>query len=72
MNLFASISFDRRIVKKYYDGYKGKSSHHNKQSKIDKHITVTQQKVAIKGNNAIFNERDEIEARVRRYELANI
>lgn len=43
---------DRRTVKKYYDGYKGKPKHHNKPSKLDKHLNVIKQKLAIKGANA--------------------
>ena len=43
---------DRRTVKKYYDGYEGKPKHHNKPSKLDKHLDVIKQKLAIKGANA--------------------
>lgn len=43
---------DRRTVKKYYDGYEGKPKHHTKPSKLDKHLDVIRQKLAIKGANA--------------------
>ena len=43
---------DRRTVKKYYDGYNGKPKHHNKPSKLDKHLDVIKQKLALKGANA--------------------
>lgn len=42
---------DRRTVKKYYDGYEGKPKHRSKPSKLDKHIDVIKQKLAIKGAN---------------------
>ncbi len=42
---------DRRTVKKYYDGYKGKPTHHNKPSRLDKHKDIIVQKLAIKGDN---------------------
>lgn len=42
---------DRRTVKKYYDGYDGKPVHHVKPSKLDKHIDIIKQKLAIKGTN---------------------
>lgn len=40
---------DRRTVKKYYCGYEGKPSHRIKNSKLDKHILLIQQKLKIKG-----------------------
>lgn len=42
---------DRRTVKKYYDGYEGKSAHRNKPSKLDKHYDLIKQKHSIKGAN---------------------
>lgn len=42
---------DRRTVKKYYDGYEGKSAHRNKPSKLDKHYDLIKQKLSIKGAN---------------------
>ncbi|MFR5147651.1 MAG: IS21 family transposase [Eubacterium sp.] len=42
---------DCRTVKKYYDGYKGKPTHHNKPSRLDKHKDIIVQKLAIKGAN---------------------
>lgn len=50
--LARTYELDRRTVKKYYDGYEGKSRHHNKPSKLDKHLSVIKQKLAIKGTNA--------------------
>ena len=43
--------FDRRTVKKYYDGYEGKPAHRNKASKLDKHKQLIAQKLQIKGAN---------------------
>lgn len=42
---------DCRTVKKYYDGYKGKPTHHNKPSRLDKHKDIIVQKLAITGAN---------------------
>lgn len=42
---------DRRTVKKYYDGYEGKPAHHNKSSKLDKHLELIKQKLSLKGVN---------------------
>ena len=35
--------------KKYYDGYEGKPKHHTKPSKLDKHLQLIKDKLAIKG-----------------------
>ncbi len=40
---------DWRTVKKYYDGYEGKPKHHLKPSKLDKHLQLIKDKLAIKG-----------------------
>lgn len=40
---------DWRTVKKYYDGYEGKPKHHLKPSKLDKHLQLIIDKLAIKG-----------------------
>ena len=40
---------DWRTVKKYYDGYEGKPIHRNKSSKLDKHLQLITDKLAIKG-----------------------
>ena len=40
---------DWRTVKKYYDGYEGKPIHHDKASKLDKHLQLIKEKMAIKG-----------------------
>ena len=40
---------DRRTIKKYYDGYKGKPKHHNKPSKLDCYEELIAQKLSIKG-----------------------
>ena len=55
---------DRRTVKKYYDGYEGKTAHRNKPSKLDKHYDLIKQKLSIRGANVravyefILSERD--------------
>ena len=40
---------DWRTVKKYYYGYEGKPIHRNKTSKLDKHLQLITDKLAIKG-----------------------
>ena len=40
---------DRRTVKKYYDGYSGKPTHHKKSSKLDKYESLIKNKLSIKG-----------------------
>ena len=40
---------DRRTVKKYYDGYEGKPTHHNKSSKLDMYEPLIKDKLSIKG-----------------------
>lgn len=42
---------DWRTVKKYYDGYEGKPSHHNKPSKLDPYLETIKTKLSIKGTN---------------------
>jgi len=42
---------DWRTVKKYYDGYSGKPKHRTKPSKLDKHLEIIKQKLAIRGTN---------------------
>ena len=55
---------DWRTVKKYYDGYEGKPIHHSKPSKLDKHLPLIKEKLAIKGSTIravyefIIEERD--------------
>lgn len=49
--LAREYEIDRRTVKKYYDGYKGKPAHRNKASKLDKHKQLIVQKLQIKGAN---------------------
>lgn len=41
--------FDRRTVKKYYDGYKGKPSTHSKPSKLDPYKDLIREKLCING-----------------------
>ena len=41
---------DRRTIQKYYDGYEGKPKHHNKPSKLDKHIDLIKTKLSIRGS----------------------
>jgi len=43
--------FDRRTVKKYYEGYVGKPKTRNKSSKLDKHLDKITEKLQIKGVN---------------------
>ncbi len=40
---------DWRTVKKYYGGYEGKPKHHTKPSKLDIHLQLIKDKLAIKG-----------------------
>ena len=40
---------DRRTVKKYYEGYEGKSKNKNKHSKLNKYYGEIKSKLAIKG-----------------------
>ena len=42
---------DWRTIKKYYDGYDGKTEHHNKPSKLDKYKQLIIDKLSIKGTN---------------------
>lgn len=55
---------DWRTVKKYYDGYDGKPKHRLKPSKLDKHLPLIKEKLAIRGSNIravyefIIDERD--------------
>jgi hypothetical protein len=49
--LARQYDLDRRTVKKYYDGYKGKPAHRDKPSKLDKHYELIKQKLSIKGVN---------------------
>lgn len=41
--------FDRRTIKKYYEGYEGKPKNHNKSSKLDPHYNTIKEKLSIKG-----------------------
>ena len=43
--------YDRRTIKKYYDGYKGKPSRHNKSSRLDAHRALIETKLKIRGSN---------------------
>ena len=47
--LARQYDLDRRTVKKYYDGYKGKPKHHNKSSKLDEHFDIIKNKLLLKG-----------------------
>lgn len=49
--LARQYGLDRRTVKKYYDGYKGKPKHHNKSSKLDKHYDLIKSKLSLRGAN---------------------
>ncbi len=40
---------DRRTIKKYYDGYTGKPTHHDKPSKLDNYKELIRKKLSIKG-----------------------
>lgn len=48
-DLAREYGMDRRTVKKYYDGYNGKPSHHQKPSKLDQYQNLIKQKLLIKG-----------------------
>ena len=56
--------FDRRTVKKYYDGYEGKPSTHDKPSKLDPYKQLIHEKMLIKGTTIravyefIYSEKD--------------
>lgn len=41
--------YDRRTVKKYYDGYEGKPARHDKPSRLDEHRDLIIEKLGIKG-----------------------
>jgi len=43
--------YDRKTIKKYYDGYEGKPKHRSKSSSLDKHYELIKNKLAIKGTN---------------------
>ena len=49
--LARQYDLDRRTVKKYYDGYKGKPKHRNKPSKLDEHFDIIKTKLSLKGVN---------------------
>lgn len=49
--LARQYEMDRRTVKKYYDGYKGKPKHHNKPSKLDEHYDIIKTKLSLRGAN---------------------
>lgn len=63
-DLARKYDVDWRTVKKYYDGYDGKPKHHSKPSKLDKHLPLIKDKLAIKGTTVravyefIIDERD--------------
>ena len=63
-DLARKYDVDWRTVKKYYDGYDGKPKHHSKPSKLDKHMPLIKDKLAIKGTTVravyefIIDERD--------------
>ena len=63
-DLASKYDVDWRTVKKYYDGYDGKPKHHSKPSKLDKHMPLIKDKLAIKGTTVravyefIIDERD--------------
>ena len=43
--------YDRKTIKKYYDGYEGKPKHRSKSSALDEHYDLIKNKLAIKGTN---------------------
>src|SRR5690554_3273983 len=47
--LARKYNFDRRTVKKYYEGYEGPKSNRNKSSKLDKYKNEIETKLKIKG-----------------------
>ena len=49
--LARQYDLDRRTIKKYYDGYKGKPKHHTKSSKLDEYYDIIKTKLALRGVN---------------------
>ena len=47
--LSRQYGIDRRTIKKYYDGYTGKPTHHDKPSKLDDYKELIRKKLSIKG-----------------------
>ena len=43
--------YDRKTIKKYYDGYLGKASTRNKSSRLDEHSELIKNKLMIRGTN---------------------
>ena len=50
--LAREYGIDRRTIKKYYEGYEGKSKNRNKPSKLDKYLEEIKFKLSIKGITA--------------------
>ena len=49
--LARQYDLDRRTIKKYYGGYKGKPKHHTKSSKLDEYYDIIKTKLALRGVN---------------------
>ena len=47
--LASEYGMDYRTVKRYYEGYNGKPSHHNKKSKLLEFDEIIKEKMALKG-----------------------
>ena len=65
---------DWRTVKKYYGGYEGKPKHHDKPSRLDKHLQLITDKLAIKGTTvrAVYEFiLDEIDSEIGTYSNFN-
>lgn len=62
--LARTYGFDRRTIKKYYDGYDGKPLHRDKPSSLDPYKELIAQKLQIKGTSVkavyefLYSERD--------------
>ncbi len=72
--LARQYDLDRRTVKKYYDGYKGKPKHHNKPSKLDEHYELIKTKLKLRGANvrAVYEFIiDEVDASIGTYSNFN-
>ena len=68
--LARQYGIDRRTVKKYYDGYKGKLEHRNKSSKLDKYYETIKTKLSLRGANvrAVYEYiLDEVDADIETY-----
>jgi len=72
--LARQYGMDRRTVKKYYDGYKGKPKHHNKSSRLDEYYDLIKTKLSLRGANvrAVYEFiKDEVDSNIGTYSNFN-